>query len=89
MPNVHSLSRFSTQEKISWHKTSQAEIESLCRELNVRVLDIAGFTRLPARLYTASRWAPYWRSLLAFERVLERLFGGRFLVRELFVAVAR
>jgi SAM-dependent methyltransferase len=89
MPNVYSLSRFSRQGELLWHKTSQAEIESLCKKLEVRLLDIAGFTRLPARLYTASRWPPYCRLLLSFEQLMESLLGRTLLVRELFVAVAR
>jgi predicted TPR repeat methyltransferase len=89
MPNVYSLSRFSRQGEVLWHKTSQAEIENLCEQLGVRIVDMAGFTRLPARLYTASQWPPYCRMLLHFEKVLERILGRRLLVRELFVAVTR
>jgi SAM-dependent methyltransferase len=87
MPNDRSLSRFSRQSDVKWYKSSKPEIERLVGEMDARICQLAGFTRLPASLYTRSDIRLYSRSLLGLEAGLEAALGRALLARELFVAV--
>lgn len=89
MPNRASVNRLSRAYAVPWYQSSEAELRTVCADAGLRVVDMAGFARLP---YVAYRRAPDGlpvRALLGAEGLAERVLGRTRLARELFVAAIR
>jgi SAM-dependent methyltransferase len=86
MPNRVSANRLSRDYAVPWFQTSRRDLMALCERLGLRILEIAGFVRLPYLAYRRAGDGLPLKMLVGTENGLERLLGPTFLTRELFVA---
>jgi len=86
MPSRTSVNRLSRAYAVPWYQTSRAELQSACDGAGLRVLDVAGFARLPYIAYRRATDGPSLKALVSAEAAMERLLGKTALARELFVA---
>ena len=86
MPNRASVNRLSRAYAVPWYQTSPHELLAVCDAAGLRVLEVAGFARLPYVAYRKAGAGPPLKALMGAERTMERLLGRTSLTRELFVA---
>jgi SAM-dependent methyltransferase len=89
IPNRNSLNRFSRPYAVPWYSATQDQVETAVTSRGGRVLDVAGFARLPYALYERLPGRPAAAAVTGTERVLSAALGSRLLVRELFFAATR
>jgi SAM-dependent methyltransferase len=88
MTNRNSLNRIGRDYAVPFDNATKPELESLCHDLDLAVLDIAGFTKLPHFVYSSTSPA-VGRVALAVDAGLDRVMGGPALAREIFVCAQR
>lgn len=88
MPNKFSLNIFG-RYSIPFYRTSKKEIIKICRENNLKLMDIQSFTRIPDVFYNLSNNKIYSGFIISLEKLLSKLFGKIFLGRILFIAVKK
>jgi SAM-dependent methyltransferase len=89
MTNRNSLNRISREYVVPWDTASARELEDLCAQLGLTVLDVSGFTKLPHQLYLRARSRRVAHLLRRVDWALDRVLGPRMFARELFVAARR
>ncbi|MGY1703999.1 class I SAM-dependent DNA methyltransferase [Geodermatophilus sp. SYSU D00697] len=89
MTNSRSLNRFAREYAVPYESTTRSELEELARTLGLDVLDVAGFTKLPHRVYSGVRSPRLAKGLLAVDATLDRVVGSTTFAREIFVAAQR
>jgi SAM-dependent methyltransferase len=102
MENERSLTRYTRrlawlkrpdptfQQRGRWtvpgYAASQAELEDLCRDLGLTVVEISGFTKLPYFVYNRPTRPRLAELVVKLDRALDRIVGEAASARELFVA---
>ncbi|MGI8729582.1 MAG: class I SAM-dependent methyltransferase [Solirubrobacteraceae bacterium] len=89
MSNRNSLNRISRPYAIGGVDVTRADMLELCSRLQLEVLAVDGFTKLPHFLYSRVRSPRRARAILAVNRAMEQVIGGPALAREIFVAARR
>lgn len=88
MPNKFSLNFFSFQQ-IPFYRSSRKELEKICKEYNLKILDIQSFTRLPDIFYTLFNNGIGAKLIIGVETYLNKILGDTFFGRMLFLAVKK
>lgn len=89
MTNRNSLNRVSREDALDWHTATRSDIEQLCRDQGLEILEMTGFTKLPYRAYLRATTERRSRAVLGSDALLDRLMGPATLAREFFVSVRR
>jgi SAM-dependent methyltransferase len=89
IPNRRSLNLLSRRYAVPWYSTSKGEVLGLCEGLDVELIELISFTKLPFALYNAARGDLIGRVPPMLDRMLDLALGPRLLGREFFVAVRR
>ena len=88
MPNIYSLNVFSFH-KTPFYRSSKKQLEDICKQNNLKILDMQSFTRIPDVFYTLSNNEIYTKFIIALETLFSKIFGKTFLGRILFLAVEK
>lgn len=88
MPNKYSLNAFSLQ-KIPFYRSSKKELENVCKQHNLEILEMQSFTWIPDMFYTLSNNKIYAKCVIGIETLISKIFGKTFLGRMLFLAVKK
>jgi SAM-dependent methyltransferase len=88
MPNRISINRFSKPYAVPWYTTTPAELRKRCDSLDVAIVEMLAFPRLPYAAYDRAEGRAL-QSLVAVEHALAACCGRTFLGRELFVAARK
>lgn len=86
--NKRAFSRFTRPETPVFSATKK-EIELLCRESNLELTAIRGFSKLPDMFYDLSNNKFFVKSLLAMESLLGKFLGDKLFERELFISAVK
>ena len=89
MANAASVKRFSRPYAVEYFKTTEGELRQRLKGVDLELLEISGFSKVPDVFYRRCRRPVLTNSLLAVERKLDRAIGSSRLARELFVAARR
>lgn len=89
MSNRNSLNRISRPYAIGGVDVTRGDMLALCHRLELEVLAVDGFIKLPHFLYSRVRSPRGARTILAVNGAMERVIGGPALAREIFVAARR
>jgi len=95
MPNKYSINNFSAcfnkfilkNNNYDICRTSGKEIQRVCKGLNLKLIKIISFSKIPDIFYDFSDNYIYVKLLMLSENILERIFGRVFLGRQLFICV--
>lgn len=88
MPNKYSLNIFGFC-KIPFFRSSKKQLEDICKQNNLEILDMQSFTRIPDVFYTLSNNKIYATCIITMEILLNKICGKTFLGRILFLAVKK
>lgn len=86
--NKRAFLRF-TRPETPIFTTTKKEIELLCKKLNLKLLAITSFSKLPDIFYDISNNKFYIGFLLTIENLLKMLLGDKLLGREFFISVSK
>jgi SAM-dependent methyltransferase len=89
MANRNSLNRISREYAVPWDTATKRELEELCAQLGMTVLDAGGFTKLPHKFYLRARSRRVAHLVRRVDGALDRVFGTMTFAREIFVAARR
>ncbi|MFA4942598.1 MAG: methyltransferase domain-containing protein [Patescibacteria group bacterium] len=90
MPNKHSitsLNKYFLTNETKQNRTTIKELRDVLGMIGFDIIEITSFTKLPDIFYQLSKNKYYAKLILFIEKLLEILFGDKFLGRFFFVAV--
>ena len=88
MPNKYSLNVFG-RYSIPFYRTSKKELEAICKNNGLEILNIQSFTRIPDVFYMLSNDSMYSRLIIYIEKLLGYILGNTLLGRIIFIAVKK
>ena len=88
LSNGRSLNRFSRPYAVPTHHAVVRQVREICASTGLDIVELSGSTKLPYKLYTASRTRGQASALVRLDRALDAVLGQVTFTRELFVAVS-